>query len=257
MPSNTNMVHHDQFVIGRNHLTVFEPGEIEIGALKLSRPFQPVFCTLDNRGPNAFTVEVLHSDSFLTDPPKVRATGSIELTANPADTDTITIDDNEGTTVIFEFDSGGGITGDVAVTIGVDAEATLAVLKTAIEGTALNITLATSTSAVNPTLDVTHVTYGASGNSATIADASTAVTTVTFANGAINVPTVRHEGATVTSITIVAGGRVGFILEGTIKPYLQFTLQPAVTDGAVSGSLSVMQVHGDAERRSNASPINA
>lgn len=61
------------------------------------------------------------------------AESQINFSGQPSDADTVTITDDESVVRIFEFDSGGGVTGsNIAVTIGSDAEATAVNLKVAI-----------------------------------------------------------------------------------------------------------------------------
>lgn len=70
-----------------------------------------------------------------------RATGQVKLLdgAQPSDGDTVTIGDGS-TSVVFEFDSNSSVSGgNTAVTIGSDAYATMANLKTAINASALVI----------------------------------------------------------------------------------------------------------------------
>jgi len=71
-----------------------------------------------------------------------QSTGSVDLTGNPADEDMVTISD--GTTeVTFEFDDDATVTaGNVAVTIGLNAAATIATFISVFNATALNITAA-------------------------------------------------------------------------------------------------------------------
>lgn len=114
----------------------------------------------------------------------VQAFGTINLDggANPADTETVTIYDGTNT-VIFEFDSGGGITGDVAVVIGATAAATMTNLINAINASILEVT-ATDTTVGDPNCTVTQNQPGAAGNSSTIAEAAAAITVdATFGGG--------------------------------------------------------------------------
>ena len=61
------------------------------------------------------------------------AESQINFSGQPSDGDTVTITDDESVVKVFEFDSGGGVTGDnIAVTIGADAAATAVNLKVAI-----------------------------------------------------------------------------------------------------------------------------
>ena len=62
-----------------------------------------------------------------------KAKGTIDLTALPADGDTITLDDGVNTATVFEFDSNATVTGsNVPVLIGADTKTTLTTLVNAI-----------------------------------------------------------------------------------------------------------------------------
>ena len=74
------------------------------------------------------------------------ATGTIELSGQPADGDRVRVRDGEASSVTFEFNSGGGVgAGNVAVTIGANVGLTMDNLVTAINASALNITAAART----------------------------------------------------------------------------------------------------------------
>ena len=71
-----------------------------------------------------------------------KAIGTVTLSTLPADGDTITIDDGVNTATIFEFESGGGVTGDnVAVTIGADTKTTLTALVNAVNDVGATLTV--------------------------------------------------------------------------------------------------------------------
>lgn len=109
------------------------------------------------------------------------ATGNIAIPAGGgaaiADTETFTLTNTAGTATVFEFDSGGGITGDVAVAFtGGDNQATVsASVFAAINGAGIAITAVDNTTDV----DVTQDEPGDAGNVAItegVADAGFVVT---------------------------------------------------------------------------------
>lgn len=109
------------------------------------------------------------------------ATGNIAIPAGGGaallDTETFTLTNTAGTATVFEFDSGGGITGDVAVAFtGGDNQATVAAaVFGAINGAGIDITAVDNGTDV----DVTQDTAGTAGNVAiteTVADAGFVVT---------------------------------------------------------------------------------
>lgn len=113
------------------------------------------------------------------------AVGSIELTANPSDGETITVDDGVNPAVTFEFESGGGVgVGNVAVTIGIDSDVTTANLLTELQGAALDITSALDGS--NPSkINLTNDANGPTGN-IPLTTTSGSVTLVGMAGGVLN-----------------------------------------------------------------------
>jgi hypothetical protein len=125
-----------------------------------------------------------------------RATGSVKIDTNPADADTLTIDDGT-TTVVFEFDTGDGVApGHVAVTIGVAETNTRDNLKTAIDGTALDLTTANN-GAVQ--IDLTANEYGTDYNNAITTSAPAKFTLVGLAGGTA-------EGVTGGRTAVAVGG---------------------------------------------------
>lgn len=88
------------------------------------------------------------------------ATGSVNLAGQPADQDSVTIGDGVAS-VTFEFDVGDGTVG-TTVLLGVDADATAANLRTAINGSAL--TVAASAGATAADTDLRNANGGAAGN---------------------------------------------------------------------------------------------
>jgi len=115
------------------------------------------------------------------------ATGTISLSAQPTDGDTIIISDGV-TTRTFEFDSNGSvITGNDDVQIGADTEETLEYLRLAINGR-LEINAVTDPLAVNPTLNLSNRVPGEDGN--VVITKSGAVITVTGMSGGSDAPEV-------------------------------------------------------------------
>lgn len=113
----------------------------------------------------------------------------------PSDGDTVEIDDGQGNTVIFEFESGGGVSGsNVEVTIGGDADATATNLASAIDGSALQISAAVDGSTANQ-VNLTHDVAGSAGDNASITAAGA------------NPPTVQ---------AVFAGGQSDFDVELTV-----------------------------------------
>lgn len=130
-------------------------------------------------------------------------TGSVVFTAQPDDTDTVTIDDGINTPVVFEFDSGGGVTGGrTAVTIGAAFSDTATNLRTAINAAQLNVVAGGAAGTVSltnnygaggqisatsaaPDFTVTDWSGGVSASRASLGVAPTATTTLTInQNGA-------------------------------------------------------------------------
>lgn len=163
------------------------------------------------------------------DPFFVHATGTITFTGNPADADTLDIDD--GTLVVrFEFDDDGSILGtsDVAVAIGADALETAQNLIRAINDYGVGgfrqfqIEATLDNTGANPVVDVKHTLPGTVGNNV-MTDVSAALTVSGLAGGAeANEVTVRRNGVGVTTITVQPGGRAVFIMEAATKEFLRF-----------------------------------
>jgi hypothetical protein len=153
------------------------------------------------------------------------ATGTITFDggANPSDTEQIAIDDGV-TSLVFEFDNNAAITGDVTVTIGGSAAATLAALKTAIEGTALDVTVEDTTGSGDPQLTLTVNTPSDASNN-TITTTGANITVTGLAGGSdINDITFRSGGADVASLTVQPRGVGEFVIEDAkaLKRFLRF-----------------------------------
>lgn len=106
------------------------------------------------------------------------ATGSIRAVpaANILDTETFTLDDGTNPALVFEFDKGGGITGDVQVDIAaaVTAEDVRDVIVSAVNGVGGTLDITAAPGAYDNTLTLTNDNVGASGNETiteTVADA--------------------------------------------------------------------------------------
>lgn len=98
-----------------------------------------------------------------------KATGTITLSGQPGDGDTVTIDDGTHDPVVFEFDTGDGVTpGNVEVTVGGSKEATMAALVVAINAqTDSDFTIvATPNSPADAACNLVNSAWGAAGTAA-------------------------------------------------------------------------------------------
>lgn len=125
------------------------------------------------------------------------ARGTVTLSANPSDGDTITISDGT-TSNVFEFDNDSTITGDVLVTIGVDAAATIANFITAVN--TLGIWTRDSTEKVG--VDPVRV-------DATAVSGSDAANLLQTRGGTIGNVTITKSGATITVTGMTGGSNMG------------------------------------------------
>lgn len=127
------------------------------------------------------------------------ARGTIQAVAGSqlVDTETFTLDDGVNPPDVFEFDSGGGITGDVAVafTGGDDAATVAASIIAAINGVGATLLIVARLAPGSTTLiDLTNEAGGVVGNvtiTETVADPAFVVTGM--AGGAVSTPLVVHE----------------------------------------------------------------
>jgi hypothetical protein len=155
---------------------------------------------------------------------------------NPTDTEQIFIDDGI-TALTFEFDVPDGITGDVAVTIGGSAAATLANLKAAIEGTALDVTVTDTTGSGDPQLTITVNSPGRDNSNNNITNTGVNITTTGLAGGSDpnETVTIRVDGADVNPavLTVTPGGIGVFVIEAaiTVKRYLRFDVDEEAARG--------------------------
>lgn len=109
------------------------------------------------------------------------AAATLSFDSNPTDTQTIILDDGVNAALTFEFESGGGITGDVEVTIGGSAGATAANFATAVNAqTALNFFASVSGILVT----ITNLQTGVKGNTSITGTAIDASVTVVGATNA-------------------------------------------------------------------------
>lgn len=110
---------------------------------------------------------------------QVQATGTITFTGatQPGDTDTVTINGR-----VYEFDNNATITGDVAVTIGATAAATLANLVNAINQDGSAVVTAEDTTTGDPQCTITSIQPGVTGNAYTLASAGVTPPAVSGAN---------------------------------------------------------------------------
>ena len=116
--------------------------------------------------------------------PDVAAAGQISAAATPANTEIVTIVDGAGTSVIFEFTDGGGLTvGDVEVDKSATTNAGMGELLTAVNGSALVITAGTVTGAGPYVLPLVHDTQGVIGNATTLTTDAAALTLTQLTGG--------------------------------------------------------------------------
>lgn len=208
-----------------------------VGVVKRVGRTGPLFGTIENKGlvNLVFSVRESTDDGVVDSYEATKATGLVTLLANPSDTHRLTISDGV-TAATFEFDSNAAVTGgNILVTIGVDAAASLAALKVAINAHAFNVT-ATDAIAGDPanTLHLTNDTAAAAGNVAiTKSGASISVSGMSGGQDDQNI-NLRVGGANVTSITVPPGGKGIFVIEeaafpGLLLGYLKLIATPAAT----------------------------
>ncbi|MEX1024641.1 MAG: hypothetical protein WD226_06140 [Planctomycetota bacterium] len=141
------------------------------------------------------------------------ATGSVELTAQATDGDTVTVSD--GTTVrVFEFTSGGGATGtNVEVDKGADAAAAIAAFIAAVNAESFDVT---ASAGVGDQAVLTQDEAGIGGNVLlTESDAGNAITLVGMAGGAgLEDLAGNSPAAAITGIALVSTDTVEPIMEG-------------------------------------------
>ncbi len=213
----------------------YSDGSLPGSGIGLPHPY-PLVGIVENLGEDAFTLSVLGTDAISGDnnqppnddnltPVRIRtgaadavsvtvqpsgkvqftlegaaaptaATGNVDLSNNPLDTETVTVSDGE-TTVIFEFDNNAAVTaGNVAVTIGVNAAATIANFITAFNLTALKIV---ATAGAGDSADLTSSLQHIANVAAT--EAATNCTATGMTGGIITVPSwIRFQTSIVGAI---------------------------------------------------------
>jgi len=170
-------------------------------------------------GQTQLTVQPSGRVEFLIPPtPQLSASGRIELHSQPADGDTLAIEDTGGTTTTFEFDNDSSVTGgNTSVTIGSDLEETRDNLIAAINGDAFDVE-AIPHEIEAQTVSLYQTVVGAAGNNsitATLSDDS------------------------VLTATGLSGGS-----DGTVVEWLAFRVRGSDVDDA-SGQLSLVAWNAD------------
>ena len=131
--------------------------------------FATITLTASQQPADGDTLEILDDGAGVAATLLVTSAG-----VTPTNGDTITIDDGEGNSVIFEFTTGGGLTvGDVEVDTTATATEGIAELVTAINGSALNVTAGAASGPSPFNTTITHDTPGSGANVATQASAGT------------------------------------------------------------------------------------
>lgn len=166
----------------------------------------------------------------------IQATGQISYTGQPADVDKITVNGK-----IFEFESAGGVgVGNVAVTIGADADATFENLRVAILANVNGVTSATLSTATNvltivaPEVGVTLVETLDSGAAFAVAHAFpsarlvTAVTGPTDGSESLDIPLTTSSFKSLERLVAYLNQQVGYV--ATISPYANKFLLSAGLD---------------------------
>lgn len=147
--------------------------------------------------------------------PDAAAAGNVNATAAPTNGESLTIDDGEGNSEIFEFTDGGGLT---VGTIEVDKSATtdggLSELKTAIDGSTLNLVTGTVAGVGPWDLPLTHGTQGAASNDTTMVTDAGVLTLTPFAGGADGNLT---AAATSQTFTLKAGTVNGIVVAAAVQ----------------------------------------
>jgi len=196
----------------------------------------------------------------VTVPTGVAATGSITTVAGSAlvDTETFTLNDGVNTPTVFEFDSGGGVTGGhtaVTFTGGMTADQVRDAIISAVNGVTTTL-LITASSGGAATVTLTHDRKGTVGNrtlSETVADAGFVITNMTGGAGdkvtlsvsASETPTVTAavnggtaEGAVVADLPadVVQVSLVEVSGPDAISPKNLVLIRDAVTGDPISSS---------------------
>ena len=156
----------------------------------------------------------------------VAAAGTIYLSDQPADGDTITITDADATTMTFEFDVGDGVSGgNVAVLLGATAYDTELALGTVIEA---NLNMTAPYDGYSGGLILTDNTVGVVGNvDITWSGANIIVSGMTGGADAYNGPNlyVDNNGNLITTHDLITSGSIGI---GTTNPLASLDVENGV-----------------------------
>ena len=154
------------------------------------------------------------------------ATGSIRAipAADILDTETFTLDDGTNPALDFEFDKGGGITGDVQVNIAGDttAEDVRDTIVAAINGVGGTLAITAAPGAYSNTLTLTNDSVGAAGNvtiTDTVADAGFVVSGMSGGVTAGSTKTVLYLTDSLTSPT----NYIALNVDSSNRPILKIT----------------------------------
>lgn len=177
----------------------------------------------------------------ITVPASAAATGTITAVAgaNLVDGETFTLNDGINTPTVFEFDSGGGVTGgNVAVTFtGGDSAATVAAaIQGAINGVGSTL-LITASSGGGAVTNLTHDRGGTVGNRAitdTVADAGFTTTGMSGGAGDIKVLSQASSETPTEAAAVNAGTAVGAVVATLSADVGQHSLVEVTGPNAIS-----------------------
>lgn len=247
-PTSLTVPRIHQFAIGEQVAST----DTLIGVLeRLNAPLQDVILGLAiNEGLSAYTLALNTG---------IGSTGLLSLTAQPADGNTIVIDDGPGVAITFEFDSNASVTESATlrqVVIGATVMQTLGNLYAALRGSALNITPAIPTlapgSSVAGSIALKNNIAGTATN-VTITKTGANITVAGMAGGTGAAKNIRVNAASVASVSVVPQARVPFLIEigsSDVQDFLNFTATPA-TGSKAFGSLTLMLINGDFTHRNS------
>ena len=249
MPSTTTLRHPriHQFAIGEH------PGSTDtlVGVLeRLNAPLVDVIeGVVVNEGLTDFTLSLTTGQVSI---------GSLLLTGQPSDTNTIVIDDGPGAAITFEFDSNSSVVQSATlrqVVIGATLAETLANLRAAIIGSALNITpsiVALGPSGSTGSISLRNNLAGSAGN-VTITETGTVVTPTGMAGGTGAAKNIRVNAASVASVLVKPHARVPFLIEiaeADVQDFYNFIATPA-TGTKAFGTLTLALVNGEFTHRND------
>lgn len=247
MPSTTVLtvprIH--QFAIGEQ----IGSTDTLIGVLeRLAAPLQDVILgLLTNEGPTDFTFSLSTGRASV---------GTIAFTAQPADANTVILNDGVNAAVTFEFDSNGSVTQTTTlrqVVIGATLPQTVANLIAAIKSApVLDLTplepvkIAAST---DVSFRLVNDKNGTTGNQA-LTKTGTWGTLTGMSGGTGAAKNIRVNGASVASVVVKPQARVPFAIEigsADVQDFYNFIATPA--SGAVFGFLTLAIWNGDFNAR--------